>query len=322
MAYCFNPHCPDPEHPGDGATCRHSRCQARLRLRGRYEGVRKLATGGFGNTYLALDLDRLRSYCVVKQLHLADAKALDLFRREARSLLQLGEHKQLPQPYAEFEEDGHQYLVQKYIEGQTLHGFVKQRGAFDGEGVRHFLESLLPVVGFLHRNGVIHRDIKPLNVMLDAYGQYILIDLGAVKLVAHSPVVGGTLVSSGPYTAPEQLTGQAHYGSDIYSLGITALYLLMGRDPEDFLMREGWWQYELRQKGGTPSLERILTRMIQRECPPRYSTVDEVLHDLNRSAFPLEMPHTSYIIPTHRYAPSPAPVRQQSGFWYHVRRFG
>jgi serine/threonine-protein kinase len=136
--------------------------------------VRPLGKGGFGATFLATELisEKISGppSCVVKQLRPTSQSpsvikmAKELFEREAQTLARVGVHPQIPRLIDYFEEGGYFYLVQEYIEGETLKQEFERRGVFKEEEVRKILLEILPTLAFMHQHGVIHRDIKPANI--------------------------------------------------------------------------------------------------------------------------------------------------------------
>ncbi|HEY9892307.1 MAG TPA: serine/threonine-protein kinase, partial [Candidatus Sericytochromatia bacterium] len=154
----------------------------------RYSPIRQLGSGGFGKTYLAEDVERFNEQCVIKQFApqsqgtSAFEIATRLFEEEARRLKQLGQHSQIPTLLAYFEQDKRLYLVQEYIQGQTLLDELELQGAFGEQKIREFLLDLLQVLKYVHQEKVLHRDIKPENIIrrkIDS--KFVLIDFGASK---------------------------------------------------------------------------------------------------------------------------------------------
>jgi len=148
----------------------------------------QLGSGGFGRTYLAEDLDKLQGHGVIKQFapQLRGSKALQkatqMFEQEARRLEHLGEHPQIPTIQAYFEQDLRLYLVQQYIQGQTLAQELEQYGVYNQQRVGQLLFDLLNILNFVHAQQVIHRDIKPENIMRhQSDGKLVLIDFGIAK---------------------------------------------------------------------------------------------------------------------------------------------
>ena len=159
-------------------------------LKGRYEIFKKIGEGGFGDTYLAYDRDLPRQPKVVvkhlvpkalapKEFPLAER----LFKQEAELLYTLGQqHDQIPSLYADIQEKGEFYLVQEFIEGHDLTYEIPPGKKLGEEETLELLDEILSVLSFVHENGVIHRDIKPQNIMRrEADGKLFLIDFGAVK---------------------------------------------------------------------------------------------------------------------------------------------
>ena len=152
----------------------------------RYTVIRSLGEGGFGQAYLAEDTQMpSKRQCVIKQLKpITDSSDVyelvqARFQREAAILEQLGEHhRQIPRLYAYFTENEYFYLVQEWVEGETLESLDLP---LSEPTVRVLLRDLLPVLAFVHEQGIIHRDIKPANIILRAGSQqHVLIDFGAV----------------------------------------------------------------------------------------------------------------------------------------------
>ncbi|MEB3228865.1 MAG: inactive serine/threonine-protein kinase VRK3 [Synechocystis sp.] len=167
MTLCLQSQC-FKVNPDNAKFCQY--CGKPLLLKDRYRPVELLGQGGFGKTFIALDCDKpSQPKCVIKQcspqLEGSDssgvAKAEALFAEEAKHLEQLGNHDQIPELYAYFMVEKQQYLVQEYVRGQTL----TQEGVFSQNKIEALLCDLLPVLGFIHRIPVIHRDIKPDNII-------------------------------------------------------------------------------------------------------------------------------------------------------------
>ncbi|KAF3884096.1 serine/threonine protein kinase [Tolypothrix bouteillei VB521301] len=250
MSYCLNPNCPKP-------TANHSNnkfcttCGSKLLLAERYRAIKLLGQGGFGRTFLAIDEYKpSQRHCVVKQL-LPQAqgtntlnKASELFKLEAERLDELGHnHPQIPELLAYFTQESQQYLVQEFIDGQNLAEEVTNNGVYSEKQIIALLRNLLPVLQFVHGKQVIHRDIKPENIIRRRDGELVLVDFGASKTTTRTALtVTGTAIGTAGYTAPEQALGKATVSSDIYSLGVTCLYLLTGVEPfELFDVTEGEW---------------------------------------------------------------------------------
>lgn len=291
MICCLNPDCQKPLNPDGTKFCQSCGSKLVLLLRNRYRVIQSIGRGGFGRTYLAEDVDKLKERCIVKQFAPqlqgtgALQKAIELFQEEAKRLQELGEHPQIPTLLAYFEEDKYLYLVQQFIEGQDLSKELAQQGAFSEQKIWLLLNSLLPAFKFIHERQVIHRDIKPENIIRRTNnGQLILVDFGAAKFATGTALQKtGTVIGTPGYVAPEQNAGKVGFGSDIYSLGVTCICLLTGSDPfQLFDVDEGVWVW--REKLNSPvsdSLGQILDKMLELAPKRRYQSADEVLYALN-----------------------------------------
>jgi serine/threonine protein kinase len=223
-------------------------CGSDQLFRDRYNIQRVLGRGGFGVTFLAQDVRLPGSpLCVIKQLcpkvnnPLTLHRAEQRFEREATILGQLGSHVQVPRLLDYFEEDDEFYLVQEYVKGWTLAKEVRREGALSETEVKRFLLEILPVLTYVHQHGVIHRDIKPPNILRSQDdGRLVLIDFGAVKeqFVDPNMVTERTsathFVGTLGFAPVEQLALRPTYASDIFALGVTCLYLLTGKPPMEF----------------------------------------------------------------------------------------
>ncbi|ACK64542.1 serine/threonine protein kinase [Rippkaea orientalis PCC 8801] len=216
-------------------------------LSNRYQILETLGKGGFGETFLAVDTQMPSARkCVIKQLNPCVQSSeipdwlKERFKREAAVLEELGQnHPQIPGLYAYFSEDNDFYLVQEWIEGETLSQIYQQRGNFSEQEVKDLLIRILPILDYIHNHHIIHRDIKPDNIIIrDSDRQPVLIDFGIVKeaVATQMNMDGKTPYSialgTPGYMPPEQAAGRPVYSSDLYSLGLTAVFLLTGKTPQ------------------------------------------------------------------------------------------
>ena len=212
----------------------------------RYQIEALLGRGGMGLTYRAMDLPT-QQLVAVKALslrRLQNWKALELFEREAKVLAQL-QHPAIPQYIDHFQVDttGDRgfYLVQQLAPGQSLLEWIEQGWRPTESEVKLIARQILAVLVYLQwfTPAVIHRDIKPQNVIRQADGQLLLVDFGAVQDVYRHTVGGGsTIVGTFGYMAPEQFRGQANLTTDLYGLGTTLLFLLTGDSPAELPLRQ------------------------------------------------------------------------------------
>lgn len=288
-------------------------------LGGRYQIIRKLGGGGFGQTYLAQDLHLPgKPACVVKQLKpkvnsaVILAAAQTLFEAEAEVLHALGYHDQIPRLTAHFQENQEFYLVQEYIEGIVLSQAWKGKLPLPESEVRAFLKEILTLLVFVHDHQVVHRDIKPGNLIRRTRDQKIvLIDFGAVKQMAFSHAEDpDMIVGSSGYAPPEQLAGAAGFESDLYAVGMMAIQALTGSSPKH-LQRDPHTQEVIwrDQAEVSPELADILDRMVHYDSQQRYPsarTIVEQLHALENSTPPEDggkawQERGDYLLQRHHY---------------------
>jgi tRNA A-37 threonylcarbamoyl transferase component Bud32 len=201
---------------------------------GRYRVTGVLGEGAQAETLEALDTES-EKHVALKRFLVRGAKSwkdVELAEREARVLAQLS-HPKLPRYLDAFEEDGALILVMEKVEGESLAALRKRGGTLDRNEVLRLLDELGQVFEYLHARApaIIHRDVKPGNVIRKPDGSFALVDFGSVR-DSLKPEGGSTVVGTFGYMAPEQFQGRALPQSDVYSLGATALAVLTGRDPE------------------------------------------------------------------------------------------
>jgi len=278
-------------------------CGKNLQLKGLYEAIAIIGQGGMGRTFRAQDLGRLGQPCAIKQFlpqfrePKLIKKAIALFESEAAQLKVLGSHPQIPELIAYFEEDGCLYLVQELIEGENLYNELQRKGIYDESQIYQLLENILPVLQFIHDRQVIHRDIKPDNIIRRSSlaplssnegierdtGDLVLVDFGAAKsFTIDTANRTGTLIGSAEYVAPEQARGKAVPQSDLYSLGVTCIHLLTGLSPFDLYddARDRWIWRENLQTPISSRLAIVLDRLLEKAIANRYRSAQEVLDDL------------------------------------------
>lgn len=271
-------------------------CGSKQLFRDRYKVLRVLGRGGFGITFLARDaMLPSAPLCVIKQLcpKLGNPITLDRararFEREAITLSQLGSHAQVPKLLDYFEEGGEFYLVQEYVRGATLAKEVKRSGPQSELMVKRFLREILPVLQYIHQHKVIHRDIKPPNIIrCQDDGRLVLIDFGAVKdqitqaseMTQKAPTTH--FVGTVGFAPPEQLSLRPAYASDIYAIGVTCLYLLTGKPPLEFdydpATGEVCWQNTVQV---SEHFSKILGKMLKISLRDRYHNTEEILRALD-----------------------------------------
>jgi serine/threonine protein kinase len=268
----------------------------------RYRIIRQLGQGGFGRTYLAEDKNKANQQCVLKefapQVHEEQdlQKAKELFEREANVLKKL-QHPQIPRFHAWLQEKlgGRDFffLVQDYIDGDNYRQLLEQRQSqgqtFTEEEVLLLLEKILPVLSYVHTQDVIHRDISPDNLIWRRSDNLpVLIDFGGVKQLPASQgfwftqlAANHTLLGKQGYAPEEQLRqGKVFFSSDLYSLAVTALVLLTGKEPQSLYdTYQGIWLWGKEIKV-SPQLEVVLKKMLAYKPNARYQRADQVLKQL------------------------------------------
>lgn len=268
-------------------------------LRDRYRVCESLGEGGFGRTYLIEDTGRFDERQVLKEFSPSNKgtavlkKAVELFRREAVTLYQL-EHPQIPKFWEFFQEESRLFLVEDFVEGHTyetlLHERIRNRQAFSETEILHLLRDLLPVLSYIHSQGIIHRDISPDNIILSTKsGLPALIDLGAAKQtvinatsVESASVSHATTIGKAGYAPDEQMRmGMVAPYSDLYALAVTAIVLMTGKSPsqlfDPYSLKWNWEQHVT----VNPTLAQIINRMLAPRPDQRFQSADAALEMVN-----------------------------------------
>ncbi|NMG57489.1 hypothetical protein E1H12_02870 [Geitlerinema sp. P-1104] len=258
-----------------------------LPIKGRYRVLKSLSH--HGRTVLALDEDTpSQTFCVVRSRDRHRGE-LPLPYPVLMRWEQLEDHPHLPNLQAAFESNGIQYLVDEYIHGKTAEEHLQLQGTWTEEQIRQLLNHILPTLRDLHDRQLLHRDIKPQN-LIQRDGQWVLVDLSALHCTA-SPngPEAEALSGSAEYAAPEQIQGHPLPSSDLYSLGATCVHLLTGQSPFDLYDdHQGTWHWRDRTRFSiTPQLTRVLNRLLHPDLNRRYDSAAAALHDLNKFDLPI-----------------------------------
>lgn len=265
-------------------------------LGGRYRIISQLARGGYAITFLAEDWQLPGNpRCVIKQLkpegtdpHNLKA-ARQLFNSEAQVLYRLGNHPQIPQLLAHFEENQEFYLVQEFIEGHNLSEEFTPGTRLSEAYVIALLGDILDVLVFVHQQNIIHRDLKPENIRRNKDGKIVLIDFGLVKQLttqvtdSQNSITLAVNMGTRGYMPSEQALGKSKFSSDIYALGMIAIQALTGilprKLPEDANGEVVW-----RDKVQVSSeLAEILDRMVRYDFRQRFPSATEALKALKQA---------------------------------------
>ncbi|MCL4505352.1 MAG: protein kinase, partial [Chloroflexi bacterium] len=253
-------------------------------LQDRYTIEAVMGQGGMGAVYQARDVS-LKAPCVVKELLLPAqtsqlANLAEQFQREASILANL-RHPNLPRVSNFFLEQGNYYLVMDLIKGQSLSKLIGTTGLAEAT-VLDYAGQLLGVLEYIHGQGVLHRDIKPNNVIIQPDGRAILVDFGLVKIIDGEKTSATMTFLHGmgtpAYAPPEQFTGGTDQRSDIYSLGGLLYQALTGQSPPMALNRLGGAPLvPLRQikKGISPSTERAVMKALELKASDRFQSATQ-----------------------------------------------
>ncbi|MEH2235727.1 protein kinase domain-containing protein [Nostoc sp.] len=299
-------------------------------LNDRYQVIRTLGAGGFGETYLAEDTYMpSKRHCVVKQLRPIHNNpqiyqlVQERFQREAAILEELGgANDQIPALYAYFSSGGQFYLVQEWIEGDTLTGKVQKQGLFSESAVQEIFMNLLPVLDYVHSKHIVHRDIKPDNIIVrHRDGKPVLIDFGAVRESMGTVVnsqgnpTSSIVIGTPGYMPSEQAAGRPVFSSDLYSLGMTVIYLLTGRVAQQLETDSHTGEIVWRQYAShvSPIMARVIDKAIAYHPRDRYPTARAMLDTLQSIANPIPPTQLLLTQPTVVSAPPPqtVPVKPQ-----------
>ncbi len=267
-------------------------------LDGRYRIVRNLSGGGFGQTYVAEDTKIPGNpSCVVKHLKPTNSDpvylqiATRLFTGEAETLAKLGNHDRIPRLLAYFTENQEFYLVEEFVAGHPLGREFQPGQRWTERQTIEFLDDVLATLEFVHGHGMIHRDIKPDNIIRrEGDRKFALIDFGAIKQMQNQlatqmePLSPTVAVGTPGYMPTEQAQGRPRPSSDIYALGMIAVQALTGVSPrelrEDPNTGEINWQH---LTSVSAPLAAVVTKMIAYQFKDRYKTATEAKQALNQT---------------------------------------
>lgn len=275
---------------------------------GRYVVKGLLGEGAQGATYEAVEVESGR-LVAIKRFDVRGArrwKDVELAEREARVLATL-DHPLVARYIEHFEEEGALFLVMERVPGETLEAIRKREGPLPEAEVRRFLACADRAFSYLHgrRAPVIHRDVKPANVLRRGDGSYVLVDFGAVSDSLRRGT-GSTVVGTMGYMAPEQLQGRALPASDVYAVGATALAALTGVEPEKLPHKGLRVDVRAALAGkASPELVASLERMLEPDPDDRAPSLAYALENHPDSALPVAPAPASASVP----APAAAPRR-------------
>ncbi|HEY7793968.1 MAG TPA: Stk1 family PASTA domain-containing Ser/Thr kinase [Gaiellaceae bacterium] len=261
---------------------------------GRYLIIRKLGSGGMANVYLAHDqeLGRRVAIKILDDRHARDAQFIERFRREAQHAAGLS-HPNIVSVYDRGEAEGTYYIAMEYVEGRTLKELLLARGPSPLGIAVDYTRQILSALRFAHRNGIVHRDIKPHNVIVDGEGRVKVMDFGIARAGTASQMTeAGSIIGTAQYLSPEQARGApVDQTSDLYSTGIVLYELLTGtvpftgETPVEIAMKH------LSQVPAPPSshrpevprdLDYVVLRALAKDPADRYHSAEDMDSDLER----------------------------------------
>src|SRR4051812_13091908 len=262
---------------------------------GRYKIVRKLGAGGMADVYLAEDqeLGRRVAIKILNDRHAVDDSFIERFRREAKNAAGLS-HPNIVSIYDRGEAEGTYYIAMEYLDGRSLKELVVARGPLPIPDAIAAMRQVLGALRFAHRKGVVHRDIKPHNVMADADGRLKVTDFGIARAGVSQMTEAGSIIGTAQYLSPEQARGTAvDQRSDLYSVGIVLYEMLTGQVP---FTGDTPVEIAMKHLSTVPSppsdlndkvphdLDAIVLRALSKEPEQRYQSSEEMDADLARVA--------------------------------------
>lgn len=261
----------------------------------RYQIQKRIGSGGMANVYLAEDqsLHRLVAIKVLNDRFSEDEQFVERFSREASAAARLN-HPNIVQVYDRGEADGAYYIAMEYVDGPTLKQIVTEQGPLSEAHVYSYAQQALNGLRFAHKNGVIHRDVKPHNFMVNDEGRVKIADFGIARAGADKGLTEvGSIIGTAQYLSPEQARGEHVTGaSDLYSMGVVLYEMITGRVPFD-----GDAPVNIAIKhvndpppvpstfrpGLSPQLEAVVMKALAKHPEDRYETADDFLEDLRRA---------------------------------------
>ena len=261
-------------------------------LSGRYEVLKRVGSGGMADVYMAKDhkLNRNVAVKVLKSEYVEDEKFLKKFETEAQAVARLS-HPNIVNVYDVGIEDGINYIVMELAEGITLKEYIRKKGYLSPKETVEISIQIASAISHAHKNHIIHRDIKPQNILVSDTGVIKVTDFGIAKATSSNTVTStATAMGSVHYISPEQAKGRfCDEKSDIYSLGITMYEMVTGHVPFDHengvtialmhLQNEITPPSQIRD-GIPDSLEKIILKCTMKKPEERYQTADELITDL------------------------------------------
>ena len=267
-------------------------------LAGRYELIEKIGEGGMAVVYKGKDrlLNRYVAIKILRPEFTKDEQFIESFKRESQASARLS-HANIVGVYDVGKEGNIHFIVMELIDGKVLSEVIKEKGRIEYKEAISIIRQVASALSLAHKNQIIHRDIKPHNILITSTGVAKLADFGIAKAVSAATIVGGNnkIMGSVHYFSPEQARGAyVDERSDIYSLGIVLYEMLTGKVPFDgdnpvsiALMHINDPMPSLTKEvpGIPPQLEKIVNKATEKYQSNRYKTVDEMIKDLDDIEF-------------------------------------
>jgi serine/threonine protein kinase len=286
-----------------------------------YKIIGKLGSGGMATVYKAheLSLNRMVALKVLSPRLSDDVDFIKRFHREAQSAAQLN-HPNIVQIFAIGEEEGFHYFAMEYLKGKTLSNIKKEEGVLPSGRSISIIKQVAAALGEAHKAGLVHRDIKPCNIMMDDAGNAKVTDFGIAFVTDAKTKLtqDGSIIGTPEYLSPEQCEGKTVDGrSDIYSLGVTLYELLTGKTPYEadtpvsMLMKivKGNFPPIGQVNPSVPeSVQKIVEKMMQTDPQNRYANTDELLKELQEVEKLLTVPEIPAATGSAIKQPEPAAV--------------
>ncbi|MFD9624366.1 Stk1 family PASTA domain-containing Ser/Thr kinase [Peribacillus muralis] len=290
------------------------------RINGRYKLIEMVGGGGMANVYLARDmiLDRDVALKILRMDFNNDEEFIKRFNREAQAATSLA-HPNIVSIYDVGEEDAIYYIVMEYVDGFTLKQYIQKYYPIPVDKALDIMKQITAAISHAHHNGIIHRDIKPQNILIDKEGTVKITDFGiALALSATNITQTNAVLGSVHYLSPEQARGgMANKKSDIYSLGIVMFELLTGRLPFSGESAVSIALKHLQSETPSPkrwnpeipqSVENIILRATAKDSYYRYESVDSMEDDIRTSLNPERSNESPFAIPEDHDATKAIPV--------------
>ncbi|MBM3296564.1 MAG: tetratricopeptide repeat protein, partial [Candidatus Aminicenantes bacterium] len=280
------------------------------RFAGRYQVIEELGKGGMGRVYKAFD-EKIREKVALKLLKpeiSADEAAIERFSNELRFARRIA-HRHVCRMFDLGEAEGSHFITMEYVSGEDLRSILRMSGPMSAGKTAYIARQICEGLAEAHRLGVVHRDLKPQNIMIDREGNARIMDFGIARSLKVKGLTGaGVVIGTPEYMSPEQVEGgEADNRSDIYSLGIILYEMTTGRAPFE---GETFLSIALKQKTEAPKeprawnphvpddLNRLILRCLEKDKSKRYQKVEDILADLDR--IEKGVPATEKVLPAKK----------------------